>query len=256
VSFKIQVAGASPSCAELSEVNEFCATRGGHGFALVVQRDGAGLGDGTGDATLVGTGGNQLGFGGLRNAVAVEFDTWFDAALVDPFDNHVAVQAERVRGAGLTADHRYHLALSPDLPDMGDGDVHSIRVVYRSALSDAALDPLRCGGASATCATEVLQSSEHFAHLVENGVFDSALGVLEVFVDDFATPRAMAPLALSSLLNLHAPLTGGAAPGFATLGITAATGARQWQTHRVWDWHMCSSNAGGGGGTCRWVFRV
>ena len=49
-----------------------CARRGGDGFAFVVQNFGE---------QSLGQGGGGLGYGGIPNEVAVEFDTWFDSNL-------------------------------------------------------------------------------------------------------------------------------------------------------------------------------
>lgn len=42
-------------------------------------------------AQSLGSGGGGLGYGGIPNGVAIELDTWFDAALRDPYENHLAV---------------------------------------------------------------------------------------------------------------------------------------------------------------------
>lgn len=50
---------------------ESCATHGGDGFAFVLQRDPNGT-------AALGAGGRGLGYEGIANSVAVEFDTWFN----------------------------------------------------------------------------------------------------------------------------------------------------------------------------------
>ena len=59
-----------------------CARRGGDGFALVLHT--------AGPAALGGSGAG-LGYAGLPNGIALEFDTWADADASDPGDNHVAL---------------------------------------------------------------------------------------------------------------------------------------------------------------------
>lgn len=96
-----------------------CARRGGDGFAFVVQN--------FGEQTL-GQGGGGLGYGGIPNAVAVEFDTWFDSNLRDPYENHLAVLT---RGRSqLRSEHGTHLGVCLDIPDLADGERHDVRVEY------------------------------------------------------------------------------------------------------------------------------
>ena len=87
-----------------------CARRGGDGFAFVVQNY---------SPKALGSGGGGLGYSGISNAVVVEFDTWFDSELKDPFENHLAVLT---RGVGeLRAEHNNHLGVCLDVPDLADG---------------------------------------------------------------------------------------------------------------------------------------
>ena len=59
-----------------------CSRRGGDGFALVLHTEGP---------AALGGAGAGLGYAGLANGIALEFDTWADADVADPGDNHVAV---------------------------------------------------------------------------------------------------------------------------------------------------------------------
>ena len=59
-----------------------CSRRGGDGLALLLHT--------AGPAALGGAGAG-LGYAGLANGIALEFDTWADADVADPGDNHVAV---------------------------------------------------------------------------------------------------------------------------------------------------------------------
>ena len=60
-------------------------------------------------------------YGGIQNAIAVEFDTWYDAELNDPYENHVAVLTRGVNS--LRADHGSHIGSCLDVPDITDGCV-------------------------------------------------------------------------------------------------------------------------------------
>lgn len=91
-----------------------CARRGGDGLAFVVQNYGP---------QSLGSGGGGMGYAGVPNAVAVELDTWFDASLRDPYENHLAVLT---RGKSeLRAEHGSHLGVCLDVPDLADGEGRS-----------------------------------------------------------------------------------------------------------------------------------
>ena len=45
----------------------------------------------TAGPTVLGGSGAGLGYAGLPNGIALEFDTWADADAADPGDNHVAL---------------------------------------------------------------------------------------------------------------------------------------------------------------------
>jgi hypothetical protein len=95
---------------------------GGDGLALVVQ---------TAGPDALGGLGAHLGYGGLANSLAVEFDTHFNAwpGLDDPNDNHVAVQTRGTEPN--TGDHIASLVLDGDILDLSDGTPHRIVVTYR-----------------------------------------------------------------------------------------------------------------------------
>lgn len=37
-----------------------------------------------------------MGYAGISNVIAVEFDTYYNPDLLDPYENHVSVQTRRV----------------------------------------------------------------------------------------------------------------------------------------------------------------
>lgn len=97
---------------------------GADGFAFVIQNSGA-------DA--MGSAGGGIGYSGLPNSLAVEFDTWDNnesgqALIRDPDDNHVSVQT---RGTETNYEFKaFSLGLTPNLPELSDGDVHTARIDY------------------------------------------------------------------------------------------------------------------------------
>jgi hypothetical protein len=41
----------------------------------------------------LGAGGAGLGYTGIANSLAVEFDTYFNSELLEPYENHIAVHS-------------------------------------------------------------------------------------------------------------------------------------------------------------------
>jgi hypothetical protein len=110
---------------------------GADGFAFVVQNaSGLALGDG----------GAGIGYSGIANSLAVEFDTLqnlpeeFEGQLGDPNDNHISVQS---RGTlPNTADPTFSLGSTPAIPPLADGNVHTAKVVYVPGTLTIFLDDL------------------------------------------------------------------------------------------------------------------
>ena len=74
-----------------------CATQAADGFAFVLY-DALAV-----NTSAVGAGGGGLGYAGLPNSVAVEFDTMGDPSLDEPAVAHVAVLSRGVCAAALFA---------------------------------------------------------------------------------------------------------------------------------------------------------
>lgn len=94
---------------------------GGDGIAFVIQSQGP---------SAIGASGEQLGYGGLANSIALELDTfpnqWPDGD--DPNDNHISLQTGD--GGANGGDHRYSLGYATAIPNLSDGEVHRVRVTY------------------------------------------------------------------------------------------------------------------------------
>ena len=69
-------------------VHKSCTVHGGDGFAFVLHGDPA-------EASALGGDGEQLGYGGISNSLAVEFDTWtnVDTQTADIFQDHISVHS-------------------------------------------------------------------------------------------------------------------------------------------------------------------
>jgi len=179
-----------------------CSRRGGDGFAFVVQNA---------DERALGGGGGELGYGGIVNAVAVEFDTYHDAHSMDPYHNHVAVMTRGAKAPAL-ASHSASLGTTVNVPNLSDGERHFVRVTYNPSfvVEDVAHKSFKSG----SYLLDLMRDYEH------------GLGSLKVFVDDVSTPALTVPINLDAFLDLD--------NGRAWVGFTASTG-RSMQNHDVWS---------------------
>lgn len=124
-SFVFRLSNPSTFCKSMDDVYTSCRSRGGDGFAFVVQND---------QAIGVGSGGMELGYGGLKNALAVEFDTWFNHEQLDVYENHISVHVSGDQDA-VQANHTCTLGSTSNILDLTDGD-HSVRIVYDPTLDE------------------------------------------------------------------------------------------------------------------------
>ena len=237
--FTMRVANPSLVCSRMDDVHTHCRSRGADGLAFVVQND---------DPLALGAGGMALGYGGLSDALAVEFDTFHNPENADPYENHVGVMA-RGRGWPALPDHALELGGSPAPVDLADGDVR-VRIVYRPGpprpedlLSDALqmrahTAMFLSGDTAGTSASRAAQQQgraelvlDQFGQPVAQRArrdWEEGLGLLSVYVNDLNRPLIVTPLNLGATLGLDS--------GRAWVGFTAATGAQMWQAHEITQW--------------------
>jgi len=183
-----------------------CSRRGGDGFAFVVQNH---------CSRALGGGGGGVGYSGIQNGIAVEFDTWFDADLRDPYENHIAVLT---RGRDqIRSEHGSHLGVSLDIPDLANGERHDARIEYVPYL------------ASESTGHSSFQAAPHLAKLVYPSASGQmqGLGSLRVYVDDMINPVLIVPVNVADFLDLD--------EGTAWAGFTSSTGV-SFQNHDVLSW--------------------
>jgi len=107
---------------------------GADGFAFVIQNADQSP-SGSGGPSALGFNAASLGYGGIPNSLAIEFDTWPNFDLGDPNDNHISIHTA---GAfGNTPDEAFSLGSTTPIPYMKDGNVHTARIAY-------ALERCRC----------------------------------------------------------------------------------------------------------------
>jgi hypothetical protein len=94
----------------------------GDGFAFVVQNQ---------SVFALGGGGGDLGYGGIPNSLAIEFDTWWNSEYADPQPTHVSIHT---RGAAANSPGEgASIARATAIPNLLDGRVHTAVVAYTPA---------------------------------------------------------------------------------------------------------------------------
>jgi len=235
--FTFQVSDHSRECSHHKDpafstfMYESCSTHGGDGFAFVLHRDPEmGL-------AAVGSNGRGLGYDGIANSLAVEFDTWYNpgganktAGSSDLFPDHVAIhskgahQPNSAKEDASFGQQRIHASI-------GDGKTHLVKIVY---VPFVAMDYVHRFSASPNMVQYLLDNDE-----------SRRLGTLLVFVDEGVgndEPLLAVPVNLSVLLSLP--------QDEAYVGFTASTGLK-WEKHDILAWAFCDKpHLGGEGGGC------
>jgi hypothetical protein len=113
-------------------VNDYGGNSGGDGLAFVIQNESS-------TAFPPSLGGGDIGYNGISNSVAVEFDTYNNATdNGDPSGNHISVQT-----CGILPNnwnHTYSLGATSAIPDLSDGSVHTASIMYADNLLHVYLD--------------------------------------------------------------------------------------------------------------------
>lgn len=166
--------------------------------------------------------GEHLGYGGIFNSLAVEFDTWTNVDTQqsdDVFQDHISIHSG---GPSSPNSSNRSTSLGFWRPyDIADGKVHAAKVQYLPYVE--------------TRYFELMTANENLIPYLKDNGEGRRLGTLAVFVDQGIKedrPLLAIPVNLSLLLNLPDSL--------AYVGFTASTG-RKWQKNEVHRWEWCDS---------------
>ena len=214
--FKWQVTDPSVECTDhvdkafSNNLHRSCRTLGGDGFAFVIHGDPA-------DSSALGEDGEQLGYGGITNSIAVEFDTWTNVNTQgsdDIFQDHISIHSA---GPLLQNSSNQSTSLGYWRPyDVADGKVHEAKIQYLPYVEDRYY--------------ELMTANANLIPYMKDNGEGRRLGTLAVFVDQGIIedrPLLAIPINLSLLLDLPDSL--------AYVGLTASTG-RKWQKHDILSW--------------------
>ena len=189
-----------------------CNVHGGDGFAFVIQND-------PNTTYALGDAGNQMGFGGIKNSLAIVFDMFSNPGEENDYlgIDHVRVQS---RGHDVNTANTKGLLGLPKAYELADGKVHLVRIVYYGELLHQFMT------------NNLVASQSLLPYLKDNGE-EKRVGLLLVFIDDGVeknVPLLSMPINLSLLLDM--PVDN------AYVGFTASTG-RYFQKHDILNWYWC-----------------
>lgn len=216
--FSWQITDHSVECTEHVDrsfsrrLHKSCAVHGGDGFAFVVHGDPA-------DVSALGGDGEELGYGGISNSIAVEFDTWTNVDTQqsdDVFQDHISIHSA---GPLVPNSSNRSTSLGYWRPyGIADGKVHVARIQYLPFVEARYFE-------------QMTANENLIPYLKDNGE-GRRLGTLVIFVDQGIIedrPLFAIPINLSLVLDLPDSL--------AYVGFTASTG-RKWEIHDILNWSL------------------
>lgn len=227
--FKFKISEISRNCKVFPELSKWCDPRSGDGFAFVIQ-------NGVNGSAAVGSVGRGCGYDGLDNALAVEFDTWYNAEDKEPYNNHISIHAGG-QGELLSSHHRHSLASTTDIRNLADEKEHTVRITYNNTLDlngwitrHRGRQPLDRWQASVIAFNRAIQMMHSDSERYRPGL-------MSIYLDDMTQPLLQVPLNLAAILGLDAAGPFGAASQTtkAWVGFTASTGSA-WQRHTINSW--------------------
>lgn len=231
--FKFKIFEVSRSCQVFPEIKKHCDTRGGDGFAFVIH-------NGVNGSASVGTRGRGCGYDGLDNALAIEFDTWYNHEDHEPYNNHISVQTGGTKKL-LSSHHSQSLASTTDIQNFADEKEHTVRITYNNTLDlNGWITRNRARQAKDRFQASVM-AFNYAAQLLNSDSQRFRPGLLSIYLDNMDQPILQVPLNLASILGLDAAGPHGSAAQTvkAWVGFTASTGSA-WQRHQIMDWQYTS----------------
>lgn len=214
----------------------------------------------------LGNSGMGLGFDGIQNSLAIEFDTYFNYEILDPFKNHISVHATLGRGGRPnSSNHSHSLGHTNSVQLLTEGKLTArIRYVPRcfdpahlSSPSFAAtphlLSLLLQDDEDDTTINNTAATRNNNSPAVSDGIASATArtsnhhpggtppppgppppaGLLSVYIQDLHhRPVLTVPLHLAAVLKLNR--------GRAWVGFTASTGQEIFQAHDIHSWQFQS----------------
>lgn len=183
--FSFQISDASLACTQVKDrafsINNYrtCTVNGGDGFAFILHGE---------SSAALGESAAGLGYNGLSNTLAIEFDTWYnpEGDYQDLPSDHLSVQASSA-SSPVSSLGSSRISAVKRVP-IADGRVHTVRIVYyRYVRLDLA---------------QYFAISESLSMFLSDAGESRRLGTLVVYYDDMTTPLIALPLNLNGVLRL------------------------------------------------------
>jgi len=231
----VEITPQSPSChrwSGLASAESWCRMRGADGLALLFSKGtGAGGVPYLGEVPALGDNGAGMGYQGVRNSLALEFDVSHNHELGDPSGNHLSWQSSGP-GRANTASHAGSLSHTSEIPYLSDGQEHRVRVRYDALLEphhvhDPAFDFTSHKGSN--LASSFLSEpgggggstidTQQGGRTYGVGKGGSEPGAMSVYIDDLTRPVLVTPVNLERVLGL-------AVNEKVWVGLTSASGEK------------------------------
>ena len=216
--FTFRITNPSINCRFMDDVYTHCKSRGSDGFAFVIQAQ---------SMYALGENGMGLGYQGIENSLAIEFDTTFNFELLEPYENHVSVHSGGWRKSN-NASQTYSFGSSTAIPELTSGIPIQAKIVYKPVFDPSVLYTDNFYASAKL--NEYLENADYY----EGGQadFGTGLGMLYVHVYDMFEPKLITPINIDALLKLN--------HGRAFVGFTGATGSASYQVQDILDWEFTS----------------
>jgi len=201
----MQICGGNGVGKHLGELFDVQASTG-DGLAFVIQRSLRTTG-------ALGSSGFAIGYDGIANSIAFEFDFFSNLDIGDPSHIHFSVHSA---GTGTNHASTQTALINALALNLSNAEIHDVTIVYSPSI---VMDYVISGKFAATDALRNFVSK--------------SVGMFCVFLDDseLLSPLVCFPFDLHGALSLSA--------GQAYIGFTASTGT-SWQTHDILSWSFSS----------------
>lgn len=231
--FRYKITEVSQTCKIFQTPSRNCDVRGGDGFAFVIHNSIDG-------EMSLGTSGGGLGYAGMENALAIEFDTWYNSEDGDPYQNHVSFQTNGEGKVGC--HHKYSIGSTNDIPDLADGRMHTVKIKYQPNVDIASyFTRSRIRSATDIWQTPII-ANKHTTKYWNKDSSKYRMGQLSIYFDENPQPVMEVPINLAGTLGLDISETYGSEDQMAKawVGFTASTGVA-FQRHEIFDWHYTTT---------------
>lgn len=231
--FHFRILHRSKECVVAGKESPWCFPAGADGFAFVIQNEAR---------DVIGAEVNGLGYA-FKKCIAVEFDTYHNAAYGERSKNHISVHASPNIGASNSARHQANdLAYADDIPPLHEG-THVVRITYDpkeytwdSLLreADADLDGFRLREDAK------MKPGVFNVELDGQRIISIPLDLVRILGPDPTETAQASPPKAPSVSAYDDP-----SPGKAWVGFTSSTSYRQWQSVDILSWtfeehHECT----------------